>query len=440
MMRTRFIALIAALTFGVTPPALAAIPNVPCLHPVVFPDADVNVVVLPYSYAPGTIGANPTLVRRLTGLVQFETLLSIARYGNVGVVQLIGDPQAECTPDTVLGKLTGKINGGSARARSGKGLVLLWGRIYTAEEQLYVQSYVRFARLNIPETVEVAVGTAHLLASASSQSFAFPPQQFTLTDFDVISRQYVEMLRVRRTIEGPDIGSIPEDAIAYAVSEISGDWLRLVPFGGQGPTGWIRARNATEAGTLRSHMPEMAFIEGVSGFLAYRVRRDANVRPDTSTLIAAEGAMREYLRRIEGERVEAISESTPLARLVPYELLAMAAFLKGAGHDVALDGLATAIGDGPYDAAAVNMDVAFRVYVWSTSRDSSEDLKAQSSRLLAAAGSEPDNRILLGNLASLYALLLGPQPPGTSAWTLTAEERAGMQSQLTALRRFNTSR
>jgi hypothetical protein len=118
---------------------------VPCARPSVFSGAAVNVVVLPYSVPP-SVRSSSAVGEQLGALVQLETVLSIAKYGSIGVTQLVGDAQDECTPEIVLDKLLGRQGGARETMRPGSGLILIWGRIFESGADLYLQSFVQFLR------------------------------------------------------------------------------------------------------------------------------------------------------------------------------------------------------------------------------------------------------------------------------------------------------
>jgi len=414
-------------------------PNVPCRQPVVFPAADVNVIVLPYTYAPDASTDSPALVQRLTGLVQFDVLLSIAKYGSIGVVQLIGDPRRdECTSDIVLQKILGTRPGAREVARPGKGLVLVWGRIFTEAGRIYLQSYIRFLRVGQPERIELKTLTEVLQGGLSSQSFAFPARQFTQENLARISTEYLAAVRTHGSPDGPETGTLPDDVpIPYAVAEIRGDWMRLEAFHGEGPSGWIKARTSSEKWSLRRHMPELGFVEGVSGFLAARVRQAAGASSG-EILRAAEVALREYLRTEGQAGGDATGEPTLLARAVPRQVLGMAAEQRG-DRNKAIGEFAAAAAYVPYVGSAVNLDVISRVDAAFSGGPAREDPRLQASRLMAAVAAEPSNRAFVGNLASIYTLLVKTAPPsGPITWApLTAEERTDFEQQASELRRLS---
>jgi len=60
-----------------------------CVTPMVFKDAAVNVVVLPYRYAAGNDSSLNDMGNRLSLLVKLNVLSHILDYGSVGAVQMV---------------------------------------------------------------------------------------------------------------------------------------------------------------------------------------------------------------------------------------------------------------------------------------------------------------------------------------------------------------
>lgn len=263
---------VAAVWVGLAAaPARAAVQNVPCARPFVFTGADVNVVVLPFS-APDEVRVPPGVGEQLAVLVQREVMLAIVKYGRVGSVQLAGRAEQGCTPEAVLAKLVGEQPGAEAQLRPGAGLVLVWGRIYTAEEHLYLQTYVRFLRRGVEETVTVPVGTVRLVARPSAQAFACVPRRIEIDDLrrihDTASRQAL-------VFDSPDSTSprpLPTDgAFSYYVLETRGDWMHIREHSGT-VEGWIRATASSDTWMLRDRMAELWFVEGAVAYLLARMR------------------------------------------------------------------------------------------------------------------------------------------------------------------------
>lgn len=452
MVRVRTVA--AGILLAMPGPAWAIVANVPCKNPFVFRNATVNIVVMPYSAAPD-VRTQADQGRKLSGLVHLEALLAIAKYGSVGAVQLVGEAEDECTPEIVLDKLTGARPGARERAVPGNALVLVWGRLYVADSEIYLQSYVRFLRVGMTETITIPAGPERMIGALSAQSFAFPPQRITQSDLETIVRQYNEALELHASPDGAVTGRTADDTgivvdptnrggepRSYSVTEIRGDWIRVEPFGGQGPQGWIRARASDDAFTLRARMPELKFVEGVSGFLAARIRArvstaDGSVSADQTMLESAQRALGDYLRSIS-QTAGSVSSATTVAQAVPRQLRGMTAFL---GAEPSADRVASALDDFgsaaaliPYSADAVNLTAAARLYLAYTRRTVAQHPEEQASALFSALGAEPQNRNVRDNLERAYRLLLGPSASQPSDWNpLSEADRQRLDVQSAAL-------
>ena len=109
--RAGIVAILVACVPGL---AVAGAQNIPCSRPFIFQGAAVNVVVLPYTSAPGLATAGG-IGDSLSGLLQLEVLRAIAKFGSVGAVQMVGSA-ADCDPDLVVAKLLGRTPGAAATA------------------------------------------------------------------------------------------------------------------------------------------------------------------------------------------------------------------------------------------------------------------------------------------------------------------------------------
>ena len=95
-------------------------------------------MVLPFRYAGTEERRELTETgQRLTRLVQFEILLSMVKYGSVAAVALHESEPGGCDAVDVLEQV---------RLEPGHGLILVWGRLFEQQDQIYVQTYVRFLR------------------------------------------------------------------------------------------------------------------------------------------------------------------------------------------------------------------------------------------------------------------------------------------------------
>src|SRR5262245_33411808 len=83
-----------------------------CSNPSVFPDAAINVVILPYTTETPTHQLGQS-AQKFTLLMQLEILFSLLKYESVGVTRLVPQEMrpGECGPDQVLAMLLGQQSG-----------------------------------------------------------------------------------------------------------------------------------------------------------------------------------------------------------------------------------------------------------------------------------------------------------------------------------------
>lgn len=449
-------AILAAALVLLPSRALAGAANIPCSAPMVFSGAAVNVVVLPFSVPPELESATGDVGAQLAGLVQQEVLLAIAKFGSVGTVQLVGS-RSDCTPEIVLAKLLGEERGAEEVLKPGRGLVLVWGRVFRSGDTLLLQSFVRFLRHSTDESLEAKIDGRPFTARLSAQAFACVPRRVSMSDLQSVREQFA---RARIIHDEPDENSsghaIPQgDPFPYWVQAASGNWLRIESRLGR--PGWILARVDQAGWSLRSRMPELSFVEGVTGYLRYRVgalqpqpgEAAAQVpgdRPGVGVLDAAASAIAAYQREWRTGAVLVDTEGAgssaagaqPLAISVPAQVSAFLTLLRpqptGAALQEAIRRLDRASALLPHSAEVRNLSVLLRLRVAYGSQSDTPAAMPLFRELQAALSAEPTNRAALGNLASLCRLLLEPptvSPPRVAA--LTADERDEVQRQLVAL-------
>jgi hypothetical protein len=438
--------------------AWAGASDVPCEKPFVFSNAAVNVVVLPYSLPPSLGGkfipAEPgrprpmTVGEQLGALVQLETILSIAKYGSIGVVHLVGDTTRECTPETVLDKLTGKIGGTqqNERLKPGNALVMIWGRIFQTGPDLYLQSYVRFLRMGADETIDLPVRNQTLKGALSSQAFACAPRKIAVKDIADIQRQFTSarLLHSQPSETSPTIQLQEGATFSYWITDIKGDWVQVLPvnrtFGSSQklPPGWLQARATDAQWSLRRQMPELYFVEGLTGYLTARVRSTAPAVV-SSALQNAETGITRYLDAWGANAVlgsDAVAGGTPLAVAVPRQLRGFVSLMRGSETALAdaraqFDRAATLA---PHSANARNL--ATIAAVAQTYRQPSADQAPQKfvEQLRTMLGTDPDNTRILTNLGAVYDLVLTPATNAPASWTLSAPERGKFEQERAGLK------
>jgi hypothetical protein len=420
--------------------------GVPCARPSVFSAAAVNVVVLPYSVPP-TVRSSSAVGEQLGALVQLETVLSIAKYGSIGVTQLVGNAQDECTPEIVLDKLLGKQGGARETMRPGSGLILIWGRIFESGADLYLQSFVQFLRPGTTETVDVSVRDRTLKGTLSTQAFACAPRKIAIRDLEDIRRQFrsarllhTQPNSISRSVEIPDRG----ESLAFWVTDLRGDWVQLEPMDrGNNRTferGWLQVRPTDAQWSLRAKMPELYFVEGVAGYLMARVRANSQTIVDAS-LQGAESAITRYIEGWGANAVlgnDATTNGTPLAVAVPRQLRGFVALLRARGTDAGLAEARTHF-ERAAALASHSSDARNLVAITHIAQTFRQPADAPSPRrfvndVRTLLGSDPSNVTVLGNLGVIYDLVLTPALGAPASWQLSPADRELLSKQRDSLK------
>ncbi|ACB34623.1 hypothetical protein Lcho_2358 [Leptothrix cholodnii SP-6] len=251
--------------------------RLPCQEARVFGEAAVNAFVLPYRDARSDTQPHGSASWRLPALIQQEVLMSLLKYGSVGVVEVTQNGTAVCDVREVIARATQGT--GSGRLKPGHGLVLIWGRIYEDGPQLYVQSYLRFLRRDEADAITVALpartGPPLLLdATLPAQAVAMPPRRISQKDIREIEAQARKALVLH---DRPDPNANPqpfvtdpETPFSYGVTKTNGDWMYITTLG---RGGWVRVRNEASGWSLRRFLPELAYLDAVAGYLRLRAAR-----------------------------------------------------------------------------------------------------------------------------------------------------------------------
>jgi hypothetical protein len=276
----------AALILLLKPLSAFAGQQVPCSKPVVFQGAIVNSLVLPYRY----VGPMPTAEldrasREIAGLVHFEILYSLLKYGSVGGTDLVAKRGEVCDVDRVIEEVIHPDGAGTLLP--GRMLIVTWGRLFEQGDQLYLQSYLRFLqggkqgpvfetntiRLQVDET------PLPLVAALPTQALAFPPRQISKADLAKVKEEFDRAMVVRSepslNVTGDSIDFKPDTTFPYYITKVQGDWMWIEPMLG-GPKGWVRARTDSNGKSapwsLQRWLPELAYIDAIAGFMRLRVR------------------------------------------------------------------------------------------------------------------------------------------------------------------------
>jgi hypothetical protein len=412
----------------------------------------VNVIVLPFSLPPSLRGSAEAGAQ-LTALVQLETMLAIAKYGSIAVTQLVGDAGNECSPDIVLDKLLGRQSGARETMRQGSGLILIWGRIFESGSDLFLQSFIQFLRPGTAESVDVAVRDRTLKGTLSTQAFACAPRKISIKDIQDIQRQLrsTRLLYTSPSNRSPSV-KFPETTgtLAFWVTDLRDDWVQIEPIDrGSDQTferGWLHVRATDAPWSLRAKMPELYFVEGVTGYLMARVRSNSPTIFDAS-LQGAENALARYTNAWGVSAVlgsDPTTNGTPLAVAVPRQLRGFIALLRGRGADAGLvdaraqferaAALAAHSSDARNLSTITQVAQTFRqpALATQTPRRFIDDVRA-------LLGSDPGNETVLANLAAIYDLVLTAVPDAPASWTLSAAERDQLSKQRESLKALKSS-
>ena len=294
--RHRALRLVACVLAGATisTAATAGEAFVPCEHPSVWPDAAVNAVIMPYRYI-GT-GRSPAAKTgaELTVLVQTQMLYSMLKYGGVGSTALAtseapgigGECSAEKVWRKILGqerKSLGQEQGARDQLIKGHGVVMLWGYLYEEGDDIIVQTYARFARREVEDSLTLSLtpgGDAQLIGRLPAEGFAFGARHITRQTLHEITRAFGDAAVLRTA---PSNSAAPSSRVmldssrpfGYRVLEASGEWMKIESTDGKA-SGWIMARPPVAGRSLDEVLPELTLAEALVGYLRYRMALDGS--------------------------------------------------------------------------------------------------------------------------------------------------------------------
>jgi hypothetical protein len=433
---------LSALVLVVFPALVWAQPiGVGCSRPVVSPDAVINVVVLPYSQ-PASFGRSP-IGEQLAGLIELETMLTLAKLGSVGTVHLFHDAPGACVPDLVYDKLMGRRPGAQRPLIPGRGFILIWGRIFQSGPDLFIQSFIRFGRRQADEAVAVEVRGQRLTGRLSTQVFACAPRKVSVADLTTVQQQ-IAAASIIRVAPSPSAPPAPQPPVPMPslITEVKGDWMQVQFMNPNAPrqrtqfNGWVQARG-TES--LRRQMPEMYFVEGVAQYLAVRVP-GSRVVADT-TLQNADAAIARYLEAWGENAVlgsDAAAGGTPLAVAVPRQLRAFISLIRRRPTDDAplaearaqFERAASLV---PQSSHARNLVILTRIAQTYLNPSADQPPRQFVDDVRGILGSDPGNRTILENLRAIYDLVLASVPNAPASWGLTPADREQLTKQRESL-------
>jgi hypothetical protein len=418
--------LVFTLLMALLPLRLLAMDIRPCSDPVVFSGAAVNALVLPWRAQTGS-PALEAASRQMSALAQLQLLMGMLKFGSIGVVDLVAEPRQVCDVDQVLRRVS-QTGVASGRLKAGQGVVVLWGRLFEQDGELFLQSYLRFARQGAgglePEVLKVAVragdATLALQVALPAQALSFAPRRIRLEDLARIDAAFRAALLVRPSPDlaapGVEIGRSTSQSFPYWVAETRGDWLRLAPMRPGLPAGWVRARTGddTPEWSLSRWLPELDFAEGVAGWLRLRAGGvpAAQRQPMADAALAA---LARYERAVPADQA-------PSAWGLAAGLRGQLAW-GGEQREAAAQQFAQAAERLPGTAAARQTSAVMKAAQRPLDAASA---KALADELLAVLALDPRDALVRANLQALYRLYA--QLPDWSPFT--TEELAARQQLL----------
>jgi hypothetical protein len=361
--------------------------------PFAFPDADVNVVVLPYFQSGTSPAGLDGLGSQLALLVKLETLYRTMSYDRWGIILLTGNKN-ECDPENIAGDLLK-----SPGIRPG-------GRLTFAK---YFRKPLPNEKL-IPADLQLDLAGEIFTGKIPENEFAFPPEQLPISEMNAIADNFQKAIFIYAS---PQLTAsktqIPltdfrrcdtcTHALAFTVEGREGDWIRVKDRNGS--QGYLIAH--LENGiSLNQRLPEVGFLQGLMGFVRYAAPGSQS-ESNTGAMSVAEKALMEYAQRDEAAK-------EPETKAAALQLSGILEYKQGR-KDFSIQF------DSAYDLAPYNSDsrnLAAMVRLYSEYNLSGKNLRPRDvvNDFLAAVALNPKNTAVLANLQSLYELLA---LPGTSA-------------------------
>jgi len=383
-----------------------------CASPVAFRDAQINVVILPYFQSGPSEHELNGLGSQLALLMKLETLYRAFSYDHWGITLLTGTV-LQCDPELTARELLTGIDPGGR-------LLVVWGRLYQQDEDVYVQTFAKFYRkplLNERSAPPISVGFEldgkPFHGQVPGPEFSFPPEQLPLKTMDAIAASFE---RAAFIYSSPDLNApkspLPldrfrkcdycEGPLAFTVIKRTGDWVQIrasTMIEGVGRDGYLLAHRADQRNLIQQ-MPEVGFIQGLMGFLRYAGRvSDEDQAQRLAGIQAAEQAFAEYARSEQ-------TEEEPATKAAALQLKGVLQFAES--HIDATEDFDTAYENVPYDSDARNLAAMFRLYSEYSSAGRNLRARDTANDFIAAAALQPRNLFVLENLRNFYELLTSP--------------------------------
>ncbi|KQW42751.1 MULTISPECIES: hypothetical protein [unclassified Roseateles] len=382
-----------------------------CSDPVVFRGAAVNALVLPWRADGARDAAVGAASRQISSLAHLQLLMAMLKYSSVGAVDLVADGGRQCDVDRVLATVS-QTGTGTGKLERGKAVLAIWGRLFEQDGELFLQTYLRFARQGAqgltPETITLDWAGAKFEAALPAQALSFAPRRIRLDELASIDKASRAALQVRQqpsdAAPGVEIGRSVHQSFPYAIVEARGDWMRVVPMRPGLPAGWMRARAAGDVAEwqLARWLPELDFADAMAGWLRLQV---GGLQPAERERVvrAVEAGLTRYEKAVP-------ADLAPSAWGLGAALRGQIAWTQGRRADAA-ERFSEALQRLPASAAGTNLAAVSALSGVTPDAAAAAQL---SQRLLAALALSPRDPQVLGNLQALYGVYA--QRPDWSPW------------------------
>ncbi len=388
-----------------------------CSDPVVFRGAAVNALVLPWRADGARDATVQAASRQISSLAHLQLLMAMLKYSSVGAVDLVADPSRLCDVDRVLATVS-QTGAGTGKLERGKAVLAIWGRLFEQDGELFLQTYLRFARQGAqglaPETISIDWAGAKFEATLPTQALSFAPRRIRLDELASIDKASRAALQVRQqpsdTAPGVEIGRSVYQSFPYAIVEARGDWMRVAPMRPGLPAGWMRAGAAGDVAEwqLARWLPELDFADAIAGWLRLQV---GGLQPAERERVAraVDAGLTRYEKAVP-------ADLAPSAWGLGAALRGQVAWTQGRRAEAA-ELFGAALQRLPASAAGTNLAAVASLAGAAPGAAAAEQL---SQRLLAALALSPRDPQVLGNLQALYGMYAqnlswSPWPPAELA-------------------------
>jgi hypothetical protein len=374
-------------------------------HLEVFSSASVNVFVMPFEVPPELgedIQANAPKLQRL---VQMEVLLSLLGTGGIGVMRYLGDEKDEKVAiDAILGNRSGAVT----TVREGNGLVFVWGRFYQEDDSIFVQTYVRFVRRGVDESISTrltGIPGGEVTGTLPNQTVTFAPRLLSVDDLNAIDDEITHgnLLRVapRQRAAGVKLEMAPLQLEKFSIVARKGKWLNVLMYP-SGRDGWIKSSYQLGGQSLRETMPELFYIEALVCYLQCRIANEEGrgVAGDTPQRVA--DSFESYMDASgEGRNQDAAATSASLLGILAHD-----GWLPGEEDEsVAIARFEDAVSLKPYAVDLRNLLAVAQLEQAREDGDLERATEQVAVDLVAAVAVEPANPDLLSNLEAVLGSL-----------------------------------